>query len=64
MVCFVNHRALQGPDEKKKLGYWTTKVADYLNSKPSGSQGVSTAMDSRLECGLDTQPELRLKVSI
>ncbi|XP_064603703.1 baculoviral IAP repeat-containing protein 6-like isoform X3 [Liolophura sinensis] len=54
--------ALQGPDEKKKLGYWTTKVADYLNSKPSGSQGVSTAMDSRLECGLDTQPELRLKM--
>ena len=42
-----------------------SRLSDFLNSpKPSSTQGLSTALDARLELGLETRPELRLRVGV
>ncbi|KAK6180714.1 hypothetical protein SNE40_008714 [Patella caerulea] len=52
------------PYKKHKMKSLTSKNQDYLNIQKTngGFQGLSTALDSRLELGLRTQAELRLKV--
>ncbi|XP_062579414.1 baculoviral IAP repeat-containing protein 6-like [Saccostrea cucullata] len=42
---------------------WTSG-SSYRSSLVAGAQGMSTAMDARLEFGLETQAELRLKVML
>lgn len=50
------------PDEKKqKMKQWKSKF-DY-GKTVLGPQGLSTAVDFRLELGLQMQAELRLRVS-
>lgn len=40
------------------------KLADHCSAGVSGiSHGLSTALDARLELGLETMPEYRLKVT-
>lgn len=66
LFCGVYYRPMDAADDKKqKLKHFKSKLSDYANSSKTsnGTQGVSFAMDSRLEFGLDTQPELRLRVS-
>ncbi|XP_067680641.1 baculoviral IAP repeat-containing protein 6-like isoform X2 [Haliotis asinina] len=53
-------------DKKQKLKNLKSKLSDYLNTSKAGSgcQGLSSALDARLELGLETQAELRLKVML
>ena len=41
---------------------WMTGSSYQRSSLVAGAQGMSTALDARLEFGLETQAELRLKV--
>lgn len=41
---------------------WTSGSPYQRSSLVAGAQGMSTALDARLEFGLETQSELRLKV--
>ncbi|CAH1791767.1 unnamed protein product [Owenia fusiformis] len=49
-------------DKNPKMDKWRSKLTDLIVHKSSPPQGVSTAMDARLETGLDMRAELRLRV--
>lgn len=50
-------------DKKQKFELWKNKLATIVASKANVvPQGISTAMDSRLENSLELTAELRLKV--
>ena len=53
-------------DKNQKLKNLKSKLADYLNTAKSmsGCLGLSSALDARLELGLETQAELRLRVCL
>ncbi|XP_041353670.1 baculoviral IAP repeat-containing protein 6-like isoform X2 [Gigantopelta aegis] len=53
-------------DKNQKLKNLKSKLADYLNTAKSmsGCLGLSSALDARLELGLETQAELRLRVML
>lgn len=74
-ACFL-YRPVEIEDKKKDV--FIKKIVDkiterdreswnsgssYRSSLVAGAQGMSTALDARLEFGLETQAELRLKVS-
>ena len=49
----------------KNVESWKNKLASYVDLRDKGGvtpQGVSTAMDSRLEASIELAAELRLKV--
>ena len=63
-VLMLSSRVFEADDKKHKLESWKNKLASYMASKSSVvPQGISTAMDARLEGSLDLAAELRLKVS-
>ncbi len=56
--------AAPGDNKKQKFESWKNKLVSYGVDKASVTpQGVSTAMDIRLEHGVELQAELRLRVS-
>lgn len=51
-------------EDKKDLKLWKLKNATFSRHANTAPQGVSLAMDSRLEQGVELRAELRLKVGI
>lgn len=51
-------------EDKKDLKLWKLKNATFNRHTNTAPQGVSLAMDSRLEQGVELRAELRLKVGI
>ena len=52
-------------DKKMNMKAWKSKLSSIVSSKSgSAPQGVSTAMDARLETGVELSAELRLRVSV
>lgn len=51
-----------GDDDKKDIKLWKSKNASFSRPMNAAPQGVSLAMDARLEQGVELRAELRLKV--
>ena len=49
-------------DKKERYDLLRSRLFSLMSTKPNVAQGISTAMDARLEYGVDTLAELRLKV--
>ena len=66
MCSFGLVSSSSGDDKQKKFESWKNKqLANYFTDKSvSSPQGVSTAMDARLETSIELAVELRLKVGL
>lgn len=60
----MNWSSLSGSVYDKKLKALKNKLTTIVSKSSHGPQGVSTAMDARLETGVELRAETRLRVRV